>query len=217
MNSKTNQESKDEELDPSFLSSLTEVVNEFKSESDRAAVILGAAKLDYILYQILTKYFAPNVGSRDELLEGDSPLATFSSKINICYRLGLIDAEFTRALHLIRKIRNSFAHEVSGCKLDSGPHRDRVRELTASFVNDKHFKNFKSGYFSKKEGSAANFLTMLVLMIARLEGLYMRLKPIEVKNARTVLPIASPGQVLETNIATEEPLKEQTETSTPRA
>ncbi|MDP3830347.1 MAG: hypothetical protein Q8Q47_03695, partial [Ignavibacteriaceae bacterium] len=96
-----------------------EFVNEFIAESDRAAVILGTAKLDFLLYQILTKYFIPVAGSSDDLLEGDSPLTTFSSKINICYRLGIIDTQFARTLHLIRKIRNSFAHEISGCNLDT--------------------------------------------------------------------------------------------------
>jgi hypothetical protein len=98
--------------------------DEFKNETDRAAVIVGAAKLDYLLYQILGRYLLPITGTKDdELLEGDSPLSTFSSRINLCHRLGLIDTQFARSLHLVRKIRNTFAHEVSGCRLGTPPPR----------------------------------------------------------------------------------------------
>src|SRR5438128_2585584 len=84
---------------------------DFKSESDRAAVILGAAKLDMMLFQILQARLVSCATGKDELLEGDNPLSTFSARINVAFRLGLITSELARALHLVRRIRNSFAHE----------------------------------------------------------------------------------------------------------
>ena len=155
-----------------------EFVTEFVGESDRAAVILGAAKLDYLLYQILQKYLIPNPAGRDELLDGDAPLSTFSSKINMCYRLGLLSAEVTRALHLIRKIRNSFAHEVSGCKLDSGAHRDRVRELAAPFIKTRGYRMIEERYFKDKSGSAAEFYIILAMIAIRLDGLFETQTPL---------------------------------------
>lgn len=142
-----------------------EFITEFMTESDRAAVILGAAKLDLLLYQLLTKYFVPSPSSKDELLDGDSPLGTFSSKIHLAYRLGLIGADFTRALHMIRKIRNSFAHEVAECNLNSGAHRDRVKELIAPF---QHLKVFKEGLKVEEKahsltGASAEFRVALGL------------------------------------------------------
>ena len=47
----------------------------------------------------------------------------------MAYRLGLISPGFARALHLVRRIRNDFAHEPYGSSLASGSHADRVREL----------------------------------------------------------------------------------------
>jgi hypothetical protein len=67
-------------------------VEEFRSESDRAAVILGVAKLDVVMYQIIQQALLPSASSNDELLDGDTPLSTFSAKINFLYRLGIIDA-----------------------------------------------------------------------------------------------------------------------------
>jgi len=49
-------------------------MSEFMAESDRAAVILGAAKLDLLLYQLLSKFLVASPSSKDELLDGDSPL-----------------------------------------------------------------------------------------------------------------------------------------------
>jgi|GEM_PF-2880671 len=173
-------------------------VDEFKNESDRAAVIIGAAKLDYLLYQILAKHFLPSVSGKDDLLDGDSPLSTFSAKINICYRLGLIDAGFARALHMIRKIRNSFAHEVSGCKFDNGPHSDRIRELVAPYVNTNHFKKskellFGEGkkelYFGERPHHSANFFTMLSILVGRLEWLLDDdIEPLNASNVYGVIP-----------------------------
>lgn len=141
-------------------------LKEFSEESDRAAVVLGAAKLDFSLYQLLVRFLLPSSGSRDELLEGDSPLSTFSAKINLCFRLGLIDAEFTRALHMIRKIRNEFAHDVSSSKLDAGSHRDRIRDLIAPISTLDIFNNVKEDtFFSVREPASKDFLTMLSLMV----------------------------------------------------
>src|SRR5919205_315616 len=181
-NIKNGSSSRSKKPDP-WLEQFEQFVVEFKGETDRAAVILGAAKLDYILYQILQKYLIPNVGSRDELLEGDSPLSSFSSKINICYRLGLIDAEFTRALHLIRKIRNAFAHEVSGCRLDSGAHRDRARELAAPFINTRGYKLIQEAYFEDKVGPSAEFFIILASAVISLDDVFKEITPLNAKEA----------------------------------
>lgn len=163
-------------------------VAEFKGETDRAAVIIGAAKLDYLLYQILTTHFVPSSGDHDDLLDGDSSLSTFSSRINIAYRLGLIDAQYARALHLIRRIRNSFAHEATGVKLDSGPHRDRVKELAAPLKSFEKYEMFKEAFFHGKDGTTGDFYATLALMVVRLDNLFHIVKQIDNSDAQTFVP-----------------------------
>jgi hypothetical protein len=150
-------------------------MNDFARESDRAAVVLGAAKLDQQLYQLLQKVLLSNPNATDELLDGDAPLSTFSARINLCYRLGLIDRALARALNLIRRIRNSFAHEISGSYLDSGAHGDRVKELVAPFAGLAGYDGFKNYYREKwklKEGPRLDFRLGLCIVGARLEGTY---------------------------------------------
>ena len=159
-------------------------IDEFKNESDRAAVILGAAKLDLLLNQILEQYFLPNTSGKDELLDGDSPLGTFSAKISITYRLG---SEFTRLLQLVRKIRNAFAHEVSGCSLESGAHRDRVKELVAQIKHKNIFIALRSVGFGGADSPTANFRTALAFMVGRLEYLLNHIETTDSSNAICIL------------------------------
>ena len=119
-------------------------MNEFVKESDRAAVVLGAAKMEALLGVLLSKFLLPNTGSNDELLEGDSPLATFSSRIKACHRLGLIDSQFASLLHTFRKLRNTFAHEVAEGSLCSGAARDRVLALAEPFRATKTYRGLVS-------------------------------------------------------------------------
>ncbi|WP_304546447.1 hypothetical protein [Sulfurimonas microaerophilic] len=144
--------------------------NEFKTESDRAAVILGASQLDLLLYQILERFLLPCTSGKDELLDGDSPLATFSSRINISYRLGLIEADFARALHLIRRIRNSFAHEISSASLNAGSHRDRIKELVAPFSENWALIYMIEKYFDDDHSPASQFRAVVGVMCFRLDG-----------------------------------------------
>lgn len=153
---------------------LDSFIEQLVKEGDRATVILAVAKLDLILSQILQKHLISIPGSKDELLDDDCPLSTFSAKIHIAYRLGLIDNLFARSFHLFRKIRNNFAHEVEGCSLNSGSHRDRVRELIAPAKNLESFKGTCDIY--KKLGTLSlasiQFRTMAGYMCLDLENLY---------------------------------------------
>lgn len=62
-----------------------------KEENDRAVVIVGAANIDDLLRNLVERSLLPPMNKKqDELLNGYSPLSSFSSKINLCYRLALI-------------------------------------------------------------------------------------------------------------------------------
>jgi hypothetical protein len=151
------------------LDDLNAIFDDFKNESDRATVILGAAKLDSMLYLLLTKFLKPTTNGQDELLDGDNPLGTFSSRINLAFRLGLINNHFTKSLHLIRKIRNSFAHEINGISLCTGGQGDRVRELIFHFKDLVDYQDVKQDIFGEKESLDIDFRMILAVTILRLD------------------------------------------------
>jgi DNA-binding MltR family transcriptional regulator len=108
----------------------TVLAREFKAESDRASVILAAALLDSALETLLRAALVPTSASEDPLFEGsNAPLGTFSARIEMAYRIGLTDANFSRNLHLVRKIRNDFAHNVAGCAFSDSSVMSRLTEL----------------------------------------------------------------------------------------
>jgi DNA-binding MltR family transcriptional regulator len=106
---------------------------EFQNESDRASVILAAALLDSALEVLLKAFLAPSSNAEDTLFDGtNAPLGTFSGRIEMAYRLQLIDAAFARNLHLVRRIRNDFAHNISGCTFADSAVVGRLTELRRS-------------------------------------------------------------------------------------
>jgi len=163
-------------------------IDEFKNESDRAVVIIGAAKIDNLLMELLLNKLMPNVSGNDELFDGDSPLSTFSAKINLCYRIGIIDAELTRALHIIRRIRNSFAHEVSGCSLDSGQQKDRIHQLIAPLIKYEKFHQLKEYFFKDKMEYKINFHAIIALISARLQYALYRIERVDESKKISFIP-----------------------------
>lgn len=169
---------------------LASIVTDFKNENDRSAVIVGAAKLDAALQKLLQNVLLASPTSSDELFDGDTPLATFSAKIHLAYRLGFIDSDFARALHLVRKIRNSFAHEVATKTLSEGAHKDRVDVLAAPF---RRFHQFESNREKLKADKAStesiDFRAVQYLMIARLEFLARTAEPFDSSVSMSLVPV----------------------------
>lgn len=110
-----------------------------QEESDRGCVIVSAAMLDDILSQLLKRRLAPSLEKKDELLEdGAAACATFSARINLAYRVGLIRASTRATLHLLRKTRNDFAHVSAPTTFDSSSVKSRVHEI---FTLNKEIMN----------------------------------------------------------------------------
>lgn len=170
------------------LADLKQFAEDLRGESDRAAAVLGGAKLDLMLKEIIRKFLIPIDGAREELLENDGPLGTFSARTKMVYRLGLLQRDFVRALDLVRKIRNDFAHEVSGVQFDASPHRDRVTTLASMF--DKRgdvIKEAMDWHFSGMSEASAEFRAIVSYMSLRLAVLSSSLKGVPAKYAFSLL------------------------------
>ena len=89
------------------------VRKEFETASDRAAAIVGAAFLEELLVELLRDFFVDDRSSDKSIFKGYGFLSSFSSKIDLAYRLGLLSKSEHQRLHAIRSIRNEFAHNLS--------------------------------------------------------------------------------------------------------
>ena len=107
--------------------------DEFIKESERACVIVAVALLDSALECLLKARLVPAASGDDTFIDGAyAPLSTFNARIDACFRFGLISSQFSRDLHLIRRIRNDFAHNITGCTFENASVRNRVLELSRS-------------------------------------------------------------------------------------
>jgi hypothetical protein len=132
-----------------------EHVNAFSAETDRAAILLAGSKLDELLCDVLQAALQPWPDSKDPLFDPERPLGTFSARIHLAHRLGLIDNAFAKALHAIRKIRNDFAHGNEKARLDEPPYRDSIRSLVALWDQPSQVKEMADALAKKSDGSLA--------------------------------------------------------------
>src|SRR5437899_2802276 len=93
---------------------INDVLEAVGCENPRAAAIVLGAELDWALRDVLESYFLPaNSVSQKyglSLFGPDEAAGSFSARIELAYRAGLIPDWCQRELHLIRKVRNEFAH-----------------------------------------------------------------------------------------------------------
>lgn len=104
-----------------MLKSIDLLEKEIDSVSDRSCAIVCAAFLDDFLERLILSFLTTESSTQDRrLLENNGPLSTFSAKIVLSYRLGLISKKEYENLSLIRKIRNAFAHDIKINSFDDG-------------------------------------------------------------------------------------------------
>lgn len=116
-------------LNQSVPTDFDDFLREFQRESDRAAAVLGAAYADARLEDLLRAKFAGLSGFVEDLLSGQGGLANFSARISVAYAVGLISLDVATDLHLVRKIRNEFAHKPHGLSFATPSVTQRVDEL----------------------------------------------------------------------------------------
>ena len=160
--------------------------SEFDQGSDRSCAIVVAAILEERLKKLLSARFLPNASKHDPLFDGpNAPLGSFSAKIDMAFRIGLISHKFTRDLHLIRIIRNAFAHNFSPLSFDSADIQSRVMELDRShqiFERSAKARRMTHTRLPGRidSGTKGHFLLAAAWMISHLTDLFeAHMKPIE--------------------------------------
>jgi DNA-binding MltR family transcriptional regulator len=102
------------EFDADFLRHFEEVADfrfALNEETDRGCALMAGAFLDQELERLLEAKFVDDAAVFKRLVRADGPIGTFSSRIDLAYLLGLIGKRAQQDLHLIRKVRNEFAHK----------------------------------------------------------------------------------------------------------
>lgn len=137
----------------------------------RALVILASAQIDYQVRSLLEDFLWPKAtksNAQDELFDGDNPLSSFSSRIKICRRLGVLDDRIAGALNNLREVRNQAAHWIS-FGVAEAPLRDQLKHLQSLIVPRRSYRLTVTRFFSDPkltdfESLQAVLLTLSVLI-----------------------------------------------------
>lgn len=145
-------------------------VQRLLSAGDRAAVVLGAARLDVALENALRALMSAHPNGQDNLFDNDRPLGSLSAKIALAHRLGIIDQDVEHSLQLIRKIRNDFAHSIDDESLTVQRHRNRLSASVARAREHVVWKGVRP-LLDKAEvpDQLRDFCVLLVTVVALLE------------------------------------------------
>ena len=138
---------------------------------DHVTVIIAVSKIDEALNFLITQRLMPCPSKDDEFLESERGVGTFSNRIELAFRLGVIDSSLARALHLMRKIRNDFAHSSEEQKLEKSPHLDRINELIKRCGQDSRAEKVGkvlAGVSANLSDAKIDFGVVTVLVLARL-------------------------------------------------
>ncbi len=168
---------------------LNAFAKEFHTESDRAAVVLGVAKLDELLGELLQRFLLPKTNhpnDGDELLGvvagvgggTEKGLSTFSARIHAAYRLGLISKNFRDSINTVRTIRNAFAHRVSPKALIVTPFREPIAKMHRPIPSPTFWNEFSKRHYRDETGPRIDFRTNVAVYAAFLEGALMIVKPV---------------------------------------
>lgn len=99
-------------------------------ESDRGAVLVSTSIVDEYLRTMFEKLASPQMSNkkRRELLDYPGPLSSLAAKADIALLTQLIDAPLNTAIHRLRRLRNSVAHDTTSFRLSD--HQATLRQIS---------------------------------------------------------------------------------------
>lgn len=106
-------------------------LSSLKAESDRGCVLVVASLIENIMEEQIAARLIPKAGKNDELFSHTSNgvVSSFSAKINLAYRLGLIPLSERAIYHQLRELRNACAHHVDQQDFEKNHFKDRTKNI----------------------------------------------------------------------------------------
>ena len=138
----------------------------------RAVIILASAQIDTQLRHMLEAFMWPRTGKTkepDELLDGEGSLSTFSSRIKMSVRLGIIDASLATALEKLREVRNQAAHWIS-FGVATPPLSDQLKHLQSLVAHRNSYRLTVSKFFGSNKLNGMESLQAVLLTLSALLG-----------------------------------------------
>jgi DNA-binding MltR family transcriptional regulator len=141
---------------------------EFDHSSDRSCAIVAAASLEELLENIIRARLVANSSSQDTLFDSpNAPIASFSAKIDFAFRLGLVSHRLAHDCHMVRRIRNKFAHQVEGASFTEADIQNQVHELVQSHNEEGRINELLTHPYDTVRG---RFIMITILIVSHLDA-----------------------------------------------
>ncbi len=155
-------------------------------ERGRGAVLVGVARVDAGLEHLLQSLMTPAPAKVDGLFLPDRPLGSLGAKVGIASRLGLIDASVERALNVLRKLRNAFAHSAESASLNDPAHSSPLSEVYAEARLNPLWTPLETvlaaqppSAYGPLDPALRDYILLITILVAFLEATAQQLKPLQ--------------------------------------
>jgi hypothetical protein len=155
-------------------------------ERGRGAVLVGVARVDAALEHLLQAVMSPAGSKSDGLFLPERPLGSIGAKVALASRLGLIDAPVERALNVLRKLRNAFAHSAESASLEDPAHSSRLAEVYADARTNPLWTPLETVMAAQPpsahgplEPALRDYILLITILVAFLEATAQQLRPME--------------------------------------
>jgi len=150
-----------------FQARIQELWEAFSKESIRVMIIIMAAEIDRLLLESIKAFIKPERKKNDDekLFGGFGPLNSFSTRIEMAYRLGLISTEDADGLDQLRKLRNHCAHTIKEFSLDAEPFKSLFRHFMDCTINRDDLGLCLSGVICPKTDEELTFFACVSYVV----------------------------------------------------
>jgi len=155
-------------------------------ERGRGAVLVGVARVDAALEHLLQAVMTPGPAKADGLFLPERPLGSIGAKIALASRLGLIDSGIERALNVLRKLRNTFAHSAESASLTDPAHSNRLCEVYAEARSNPLWVPLQSVLAAQPpsahgplDPALRDYILLITILVAFLEATAQQLTPFQ--------------------------------------
>lgn len=172
------------EIYPRKLSDIFKFRQLLTNESDRGCVLVGASLIDMDLKNMISAHFVDAYQKdQKEFLEGQGPLATFSSRIKLSCFLGLISEDTYRDCNIIRKIRNDFAHTYEEISFQTPQIKSRCLSLSGRRIANP--EEFDPVLRLHESNPRYNFMTTVISILSEIHSTWRKAERPNLKTKET--------------------------------
>ena len=108
---------------------LMALVEEMEGQTDRGVAIVGAAWVEEGLFAAIESFLHSGTQPWKRLFDISGPMSTLSAKTDLARLLGMISKVIWSDLHIIRDIRNEFAHTPQAIDFETDEISKEVENL----------------------------------------------------------------------------------------